>query len=320
MGLWLISDVDCEFDCLRLGYDGNLTQGDPGLTKGVPHLLDFFQRYNIRATFHIQEQANPKFSVLERYPEVYIMIKDYNQEISLHVHVAEEDYETRRFEIGTGLKRQQEHGYEVTSFRAGWYFTNENTIRVLEELGIKYDCSPLKNAAVGPMNWYGIPDSPYHPSYRKVTKEGEARVLMIPITNRRLGITIGKNSEDELELMKKGVKALATVAQDMEAPVVIYFTTHSWKPMEVNSPSLREWELRRREEFFDFLLRFEVKSLTVSQAGKLWEEGEFNSYFLKVPDLLADYFPRYRINHYLWLSRLAAPMRRWLEYRLRGKV
>jgi len=320
VGLWLISDVDCEFDCWRLGYESNLTQGDPGLTKGVPHLLDFFKRYSIRATFHIQEQSDPNFSVLVRYPEVYSMIKDYNQEISLHVHVAEEDYETRRFEIGAGFRRQQEQGYEVSSFRAGWYFTNVNTVRVLEELGIKYDCSPAKNSAVGPMSWYGIPDSPYYPSYKDITKVGEAKVLMIPISNRRLGITISRDDEYESELMKKGIQTLASVAQEMEAPIIIYFTTHSWKPLEMNTPSFRNWEIRRREEFFDFVLRFDVKSLTVSEAGKLWGEGGFKPYYLRLPDLLAEYFPWYRIKHYLWLSRLAVPMRCWLKYRLRGEV
>lgn len=318
MPVWLITDVDTEFDCLRPGYQGDPKRDNPGLTKGVPELLKFFDQYQIRATFHIQEQRNPEFSILFRYPEVYHMIREYGQEISLHVHVNEEDYNSRKVEISAAFQRLKDKCYPVSSFKAGWYFSNENTIRVLEELGVKYDCSPYKNLVIGPVNWYGIPDSPYHPSYKDITKPGEARVLMLPITNKRLGIEIKKNEDYEFELMKKGVQALVSVSQEMEQPVIIYFNTHSWKPIEVNTSSFRKWEKERRERFFDFLRQFPIKSLTVSEAGSLWEEGMYKPYWLQLPDLLKDYIPRYEIRHHLWLVKRLSPLLAKRKYRKSG--
>ncbi|MFC1962406.1 hypothetical protein ACFLWB_00150 [Chloroflexota bacterium] len=320
MTIWLITDVDTEFDCLRLGYKDDWRRDNPGLTKGVGELLRFFGERGIRATFHIQEQKDPDLSILVRYPEVLSAVEEYGQEISLHVHVKETDYLTRRVEISTAFQRLKEHGYKVTTFKAGWYFTNENTIRVLEELGIKYDCSPFKNISVGPMNWFNIPDSPYHPSYEDITKAGDARILMIPITNRRLGITINKNEDYELELMKKGVRALVSVSEQMEQPVIIYFTTHSWKPIEVNTTSIREWERERRKRFFDFLLQFPIKSLTVSEAGLLWEQERYEPYQLKLPDILGSLFQAYRPSHYFGLTRWISPKLTSLKYKIRGKL
>jgi len=313
--VWLICDVDTEFDYLRPGYKGDWRRDNPGLTKGVFELLEFFHERGIKATFHIQEQSNPDLSVLLKYPEVYDAIEEYGQEISLHVHVKEEDYNTRKLEIGTALQRLKERGYKISSFKAGWYFTNENTIRILEEFGIRYDCSPYKNTAVGPMNWFNIPDSPYHPSYTDITKIGDAKVLMIPITNSRLGIAIHKNEPYELELMKKGVQALVSVSQLMKQPVIIYFTTHSWKPIEVNTSSFREWERRRREQFFDFVFQFPIKTLTVREAGSLWEKGGYEPYWLKLPDFLKEYIPIYRPSHHLWLAKWLLPKLHSLRYK-----
>lgn len=320
MGIWLISDVDCEFECFRPGYREGANQGNPGLTKGIPELLNFFNQYGIRATFHLQEQRDPNFSVVTKYPELYRMVMEHDQEISLHVHVKRGDYQTRKSEIGAAVQRLQEHGYKVDTFRAGWYFTNENTIRVLEELGIKYDCSPVKNSWVGPMSWFKIPDSPYHPSYDDITKVGNARVLIIPITNRRLGIVIHKDTEWEAELMKRGVQILASMAQEMEEPVILYFTTHCWKSIETNSSSFRAWEAKRRREFFEFLTNFAVKTLTVKEAGALWEEKGVKPYFLEAPDLWTTQSSPRPLRYLRWLNKHVGPRKSFLRYKLFGEL
>ena len=317
---WLIVDVDTEFDYLRPGYSGDWRRDNPGLTKGVPELLEFFHEREIKATFHVQEQSDPNLSVLFRYPKVYEMIENYGQEISLHVHVMQDDYKTRKKEIATAFQRLKDHGYKITAFRAGWYFTNENTIKILEELGIKYDCSPYKNLPVGPMNWCRIPDSPYHPSYSDVTRVGEAKILMIPITDWRLGISIHRNVDYELELMKKGVEALLSASQEVEQPVILYFTTHSWKPVEVNTASLRMWERKRREKFFDFLSQFEYKTLTVSEAGSLWEEKGYEPYWLKLPNIIGRYISPLKLSRYTWAANHIVPVIRNIKYRVFGRL
>lgn len=303
MPVWLITDVDTEFDCLRPGYTGDWRKDNPGLTKGVAELLQFFQEKGIRATFHIQEQSDENQSILRRYPEVYELVSKYGQEISVHVHVREAGYAVREREITAAVNRVREHGYNISSFKAGWYFSNENTIKVLEALGIEYDCSPLKNSVTGPVRWYDIPDSPYHPSYADITKVGNAKVLVIPITNTRLGIAIHENKTQESELMKKGTEALVSVAERMAQPVILYFTTHSWKPIEIDGSDYRQWEIQRRNEFFDFLFQYEVKSLSVSEAGRLWKEGGYEPYYIDLPDLLGSYRSPFNPLRHFWLVK-----------------
>jgi len=316
--LWLITDVDTEFDCFRFNGKPNYT-GDPGLTEGVPHLLDFFAKFNIRATFHIQEQSDPNQSILLRYPRVYELVSEYGQEISLHVHVKKADYAARKFEITAAVNRLRRQGYEVSAFKAGWYFSNENTIRVLEELGIKYDCSPLKNSVVGSVRWYDLPDSPYHPSYTDITKVGDAKILMIPITNVRLGIAIHENKSYEPELMRRGVEALASAAEKMKEPVILYFTTHSWKPLEADGSGFREWEIQRRHDFFSFLSQYEIRSLTVSEAGRLWQEGGYEPYFLDLPDLLGSYRSLFNPLRHFWLVKNVLSRLYMVKYHLLGE-
>ena len=316
--LWLVTDVDTEFDYFRFkakpGYTGN-----PGLTDGVPHLLDFFARFGIRATFHMQEQSDPNQSILLRYPKVYEMVREYGQEISVHVHVKEADYATRKFEIGAAVNRMREHGFDISSFKAGWYFSNENTIRVLEELGIEYDCSPLKNSVVGPVRWYDMPDSPYHPSYTDITKAGDAKLLMIPITNVRLGIAIHENRGHELDLMKRGTEALVSVAEKMPQPVILYLTTHSWKPIEADGSGFRKWEMQRRNDFFSFLSQYDVSSLNVSEAGRLWKEGGYVTYTLDLPDLLGRYRSLFNPLRHFWLVRNVLSRLYAIKYYLLGE-
>ena len=300
--LWLITDVDTEFDCVRFSGKPRYT-GDPGLTEGVPHLLEFFDKFGLKATFHIQEQSDPEQSILLRYPQIYDSVQKSGQEISVHVHTKEADYEARKFEITAAVNRLREQGYDILTFKAGWYFSNESTIEILEELGIEYDCSPLKNSVVGSVRWYDMPDSPYNPSYNDITKIGNAKILMIPITNTRLGITIHENRYYEPELMRRGTEALAAVAEEMPEPVILYFTTHSWKPIETDGSGFRDWEVERRNEFFSFLSNYKVESLTVSEAGKRWQEGNYKPYFLNLPDLLGTYRSIFNPLRHFWLVK-----------------
>jgi len=153
------------------------------------------------------------------------------------------------------------------------------------------------------VRWYDMPDSPYNPSYSDITKVGNANLLMIPITSTRLGITIHENRSYELELMKRGVEVLAAVAEEMSEPVILYLTTHSWKPIETDGSGFRDWEVERRNEFFSFLSQYQIKSLTVSEAGKLWQESNYQPYFLNLPDLLGGYRSPFNPLRHFWLVK-----------------
>jgi hypothetical protein len=317
--IWLITDVDVEFDRVRFNGKETKYRGNLGLTKGIPELLDCLNRHEIHATFHLQEQNDPDLSILMKYPEVYDWIKENNHEISLHVHVKEADYKTRKFEIEAGFQRMKNHGFKPSAFRAGWYFTNENTIRVLEELGIRYDCSPLKNSVVGPMRFYDIPDSPYHPDPQNITKVGSAKPLIIPITSSRLGIAIHENKPYESKLMEMGVRILISKSKEIRQPVIIYFTTHSWKFIELNG-SFRRWVLKRLEHFFNFLKNYDFESLKVSEAGKRWEKGDYKPYHLDIPDLVGSYRSVFNPLRHFRLVKHVLSRAYTLKYMITGKV
>jgi len=318
MTIWLICDVDTELDSLRnnVKASGN---SNPGLTIGVQKLLEFFNEYNLNATFHIQEQSDPDASVINRYPNLVEEIKGYGHEISLHTHIKEEDYVNRKKEIVAGYERLSKAGFKIKTFRAGWYFSNENTIRILEELGIRYDCSPYKNLTVGSKSWVGIPDSPYHPDYDDVTKLGAAKILMIPINDIRLGIGIHEEDEGESELMKRGISTLISKADEIREPLIIYFTTHSWKPVDENG-NLRAWEEKRRKEFIELLDQHKFRSLTVQEAGSLWEKNKYHPYFLDLPDLIGSSYPFYNPRRISWVYKNLISRAHILRYKTIGKL
>jgi len=319
MTLWLISDVDVEFDSFRYRKPLKIGKENPGLTQGLPLLLEFFHKHGIRATLHMQEQADPELSIAEKYPKLYDIIDDYSQEVSLHVHVRGGDYWERREEIGAGYNRLKERGYDVRSFRAGWYFTNENTVKVLEELGIEFDASPLKGITVGNKKFYDIPDSPYHPSYEDITHIGDAKILIIPVTDIRLGIGIHRSDRRENVLIEKGINMLANKAHEANAPVIVYFTTHSWKPLSPEG-KIRGWEVKRREHFMRCLSKHEYRTLTVSEAGKLWKKRKYKPYFLNLPHNALKIHPRYSFRRYDLFNRYIISNLNILRYTLFGEI
>ena len=301
--IWLIMDVDTEFDSLRFNKEMPKPE-NVGLSRGVRVLLDIFEKYEVNATFHIQEQKKEEISVSSKYPKLIDTILEFGQEIGLHTHLKYADYNFRKEEIKSAMKRLKEIGLQPVSFRAGWYFSNTNTIKVLENAGIKFDCSAFKNTCAGSHNWYGIPDTPYHPDYGDIKKIGKATLLMIPITDVRLGIRIKRPAENEFKLIKKGITVVEEISKIATAPVILYLNTHSWNCYNPNG-TLRSWFVKRLSDTFRFILNLEteVRSFNVKQSGENWLKGRFKPAFLNFPDLLKMYLPFYNPRKYFWFCK-----------------
>lgn len=301
MPVWFTIDLDVEFDNERFGRPYN--SNNPGIEKGIPLFLSIFKNFQIPATFHIQEQASEDASLSLRYPDIIGAIKnDPGHEIGLHTHFKEYDLESREKEIAAGLGRLEEKYGKVVSFRAGKYFTNEDTIRILEKYGIKYDVSPCKNTSIGNMKWYGIPDSPYHPDYKDMTKIGDAKILIIPITNKRLGITL--DSSIPPALMRKGTEMLISESEKINQPIVIFLTTHSWKCIDPTTGDYRKDIIRYLEGYFEFIRQFKnIEFMNIKTLGERWEGGRFQPYFLHAPDLLGRHLPLFSPRRHFWLSK-----------------
>ena len=88
------------------------------------------------------------------------------------------------------------------------------------------------------------------------------------------------------------------------ADLIIDLIRASWKPIEVDGSGFREWEIERRNEFFRFLSQYKLRSLTVSEAGRLWREGGYEPYFLNLPDLLGSYRSPLNPLRHFWLVTL----------------
>jgi len=318
MPIWFTIDLDVEFDNERFGKPYG--SKNPGIEKGIPLFLNFFKEFQIPATFHIQEQADVHDSISLRYPHILEAIQEGNHEIGLHVHFEKGyDLESREIEISSGIKRLEERYGKIVSFRAGKYFTNKDTIKILEKYGIKYDVSPYKNTSIGNMRWYDIPDSPYRPSYKDITKIGNAKILMIPITNKRLGIIL--DSSIPLELMKKGTKALISESKKIKQPIIIFFSTHSWKCIDPVTNNFRKDIIQRLKEYFEFLKQFSnIEFMNIKTLGERWEQGKFTPYFLSMPDLFGQNFSLFSPRRYFWLSKYFLFCRKYFKYTLFKKI
>lgn len=318
MTVWVVCDVDTEFDYLEKRSGGNISN-NPGLEKGVPFLLDMFQKYDLNATFHMQEQKNESISLLNKYPKLYDIIEAYDQEIGLHVHIKTSDYESRNQEISQSIERMKCYGIHPKSFRAGWYFTNTSTIKILENHGIQNDCSPVKNTTIGPMKWYDIPDSPYFPSYSNITTIGDASVLMIPIIDYRLGINhYSSELSKDISLIKNAINHVFNAADSIDAPVLLYFTFHPWKAIQFND--VAPWFSKRMNAIFSYLSDFDFISYDVESIGENWRKGKNQPYFLNYPDLLGPTMPFMNPARHLKLSKYFFSSLMEMRYNKTGKL
>lgn len=318
-----MTDVDTEFDSLRFG---NLqpSVSNPGLEKGAYLLAELFNNHNLHATFHIQEQANPNQRISSRYPELLNFIEESGFEIGLHVHIKSTKGDVRNIEISEGVSSLRELGYLIRSFRAGWYLTTTSTIDVLEKNNIEYDCSPVKNSRIGPMRWYDIPNSPYVPSKTNITKVGTSQVLVIPVTDYRLSINYWPNSLPEREIaqksMVKGIRFLGKLSETAPHPIILYVTTHSWKPISENGTSTRKWVIDRFNLLANTLSEFEYESFTVSEIGDKWRKGGHQPHWYKAPDILGSILPWTSPRKYHNIVRVIVSRFMAVNYYLTGSL
>jgi len=74
------------------------------------------------------------------------------------------------------------HMIKVTAFRAGAFALLPSDIPYLEEIGIVVDSSVIPDADYKMfVDWHGAPHEPYHSDKSDLKKEGNNRVLHIPV-------------------------------------------------------------------------------------------------------------------------------------------
>lgn len=183
-------------------FDKKATDGVKG---GVLNLIKLSKKYGAKITFAI-------------CPEVadYIPLK-ISQEIGLHLHPGWQEFEEAGFKFNIGdsylkknckqssnstvlwdypydeqvdmIKTGRDYlnkvfGYNPTSFVAGRWSLNNDTIKALVETGFTHDCSAPAHSKPSHHDWSKLPRicMPYHPSKDDYQKRGNLPLLMVPIS------------------------------------------------------------------------------------------------------------------------------------------
>ncbi|WP_433172914.1 polysaccharide deacetylase family protein [Actinoallomurus sp. CA-150999] len=111
---------------------------------GVPRLVNFFKRYDLRTTWSIPGHS------LETFPEQVRQVVDAGHEIALHGYSHENPLAMSREQESAVLDRSIElvtnlTGRHPVGYTAPWWEFSDNTHDLLLERGIKYDHSMMHN-------------------------------------------------------------------------------------------------------------------------------------------------------------------------------
>ena len=160
--------------------------------KGVENLeniLDIFKKYNISATLFITGE------VFKKYPD---LVKKWSQtnEIGCHnfTHTTLEklNLSQREKELNDFFKIYSSlFGQNPLGFRAPRFVIDGTQLELLEKYDFFYDSSVLANYIPfkGYQGFKGrAPNTPYFPSRGNYLKEGEMKILEIPIATQILGL------------------------------------------------------------------------------------------------------------------------------------
>jgi peptidoglycan/xylan/chitin deacetylase (PgdA/CDA1 family) len=180
-------------------------QNPIGVDKGVPNLVAVAEQAGAKITFAVMPEVAPHF------------VPAPGHEIALHIHAGWEPFindgktehmgdrylweHCNQQEISSVLKdhplnEQREiiktggdliedlFGVKSTTFVAGRWSLNNNTVKALIEYGIERDCSAPASAAPCHHDWSRLPRicMPYHPSENDYQSRGNLPLLMIPIS------------------------------------------------------------------------------------------------------------------------------------------
>lgn len=220
---------------------GSWTPFYEGLVHGTPRLLDILNHHRIKATFFFVGES------AQQYPDLVIQVDRAGHEVGCHtLHhetvgdelfpipglkpvLPEECY--HRIEVATSRVRNIS-GKPVTSFRAPRLFGSTAMINALEGLGYTADCSY-------PLYFYKNRLSPYHPSRKDWTAEGDMKILEIPnfadmtLTSRD---PYGRDRDQWPLFRTDGAEALIVHVDNMlklydkkRLPAVICLYMHPWE-------------------------------------------------------------------------------------------
>jgi len=180
-------------------------QNPVGVDKGVPNLVAVADRAGAKVTFAVMPEVASHF------------IPAPGHEIGLHIHPGREPFINHGRTEYTGDQYLWEHcnqsvtsavlrdhpldeqrdiiqtggdliedlfGTKPTTFVAGQWSLNDDTVKALIEYGIQRDCSALAGHKPTRHDWSRLPRicMPYNPSRQDYQSRGDLPLLMIPVS------------------------------------------------------------------------------------------------------------------------------------------
>lgn len=176
-----------------------------GVKDGVLNLVEIGKKYGSKFTFAVCPE------VVDLFP------RNIEHEIGLHLHPGFKEYSRRGFEFFIGDSYIKNHcqqtinssvlrdfsyneqlemvrvgkeyiaeklGVNPTSFVAGRWSLNNDTIRALINNGFTHDCSATAHAKPSHHDWSELPRicMPYRPNCNNYQKSGDLPLLLVPIS------------------------------------------------------------------------------------------------------------------------------------------
>ncbi|MCF8297651.1 MAG: polysaccharide deacetylase family protein [Saprospiraceae bacterium] len=242
--------------------------GEIVLKKGMPLLLEAYEKYNVKATFYFTGY------IAEKFPEVVKMILPFGHEVACHglVHDSNQAFDVLSFnEQIEHLKKAKNilesiSNKEVISFRAPALRVNEFTPQTLFKTGFLTDSSIapqridmfLSFGSLKKLKWLTAPRTPYFTNPNNLAKKGNGNIFEVPVSSFLLSYT-GTMMRISPLLIKMVRSALNFEAKLTKRPVL--FLTH---PNEFINEEVEIINVNRRaKNYFAYLLgdklRYHIK-------------------------------------------------------------
>ncbi|MEK7080431.1 MAG: PTS alpha-glucoside transporter subunit IIBC [Patescibacteria group bacterium] len=274
----------------RIIFEKKSTQG---VKDGVANLVKLAKKYGAKITFAVCPE------VVDLFP------KNTGHEVGLHIHPGWEEFSRAGFKWHVGDMYLKEHcpqssvstvmqdhpyseqfnmiktgkeyiksrlGVDPKVFAAGRWSLNNDTIKVLAELGFTHDCSAYPGFKLSYLDWSKLPRicMPYKPSADDYQNKGGLPILMVPVS--RMFLRGAAGPEDAPKYGFSWLKACFKEYYKQGAPL-FHIALHSPVMTDPCYISLTD-------DFFSFISKYDNINFKFTSEIKEYPTGNFKTKIL----------------------------------------
>jgi hypothetical protein len=154
----------------------------------TPELVRVAEEFHVPMTWLITVSANDPMGNILLYHAEYLHRIPAWHEIGLRVNFQSNgnvvtDARERGMLIQEGKDLLKQCHVKPTAFRAADYALMPSDLRYLEDVGIIVDATPAPGVTLpGKAEWTGAPTQPYYPAYDDLKTQGNAKLLLVPLS------------------------------------------------------------------------------------------------------------------------------------------